>query len=69
MKILSKLCAACAVAALVAGSATAALAADPVKVKTAWVAGLPKRVALITAGQGFVEAGQQVVARQAGQVN
>jgi ABC-type nitrate/sulfonate/bicarbonate transport system substrate-binding protein len=40
MKILSKLCAACAVVALVAGSATAALAADPVKVKTAWVAGL-----------------------------
>ena len=37
--------------------------------QTAWVAGLPKRVALITAGQGFVEAGQQVVARQAGQVN
>ena len=37
--------------------------------QTAWVAGLPKRVALITSGQGFVEAGQQVVAREAGQVN
>ena len=40
MKMLSRLCAACAVVALVAGSATTALAADPLKVKTAWVAGL-----------------------------
>ena len=33
----------------------------------AWVAGLPPRVALITLGQGFVEPGQQVQTRLAGE--
>lgn len=35
----------------------------------AWVAGLPPRVALITVGQGFVQPGQAVLAREAGRVN
>ncbi len=33
--------------------------------KEAWVSGLPSKVALITQGQGFVEAGQRVQARGA----